>query len=62
MRRRMRSPTVNCKLFCSVQKFILYTYAVRNDVRVTVEAALGITVRSFVARQIPDDQSFVTAS
>ena len=39
-----------------------FTYAVRDDVRVTMETALGISIILFVAGQIPYDEGFVTAS
>jgi hypothetical protein len=35
------------------------SYTVRDNVRVTVEAALGVAVRRVVASQVPDDQGLV---
>ena len=38
------------------------TYAVRDDVGMTVETSFGIAVGAFVAGQVPDYQGFVTAA
>lgn len=46
-------------LFNLVEGSCSCAYTVRDNVRVTVEAALGVAVRGLVARQVPDDQSLV---
>lgn len=38
------------------------TYAVRNDVRVTLQRPLRIAVRSLVTGKVPDDQGLVSAA
>jgi len=38
------------------------SYAVRDDVAVTVERSLWVSVLSFVAGKVPDDQGLVTTS
>lgn len=38
------------------------TYAVRDDMGVTVERALRVAVLRLVAGQVPDDQALVTAA
>lgn len=38
------------------------TYAVGDDVRVSVEAPLGVSVRGLVAGEVPDDQRLVAGS
>lgn len=38
------------------------TYTVGNDVGVTVEGSLWVTVRALVAGQVPDDQGLVAGS
>lgn len=38
------------------------TYTVRDDVGVTVERSLGVTVLGLIAGEVPDDQSLVTGS
>jgi hypothetical protein len=38
------------------------TYAVGDDVGVAVERSLGVTVLRLITRQVPDDQSLVTAA
>jgi len=35
------------------------TYTVRDDVGVTLEAALGVTVGLLITGKVPDDQSLV---
>lgn len=37
-------------------------YAVRDDVRVAVEAPLGVAVVRVVAGEVPDDERLVTAA
>lgn len=38
------------------------TYAVGDDVGVTVEAALGVAVAGLIAGQVPDDEGLVARS
>jgi hypothetical protein len=38
------------------------SYTVRDDVRVTLEAALGVTVGLLVAGKVPDDQGLVATA
>ena len=37
-----------------------WTYAVGDDVGMTVQASLGVSVGRLVAGQVPDDKSLVT--
>lgn len=46
----------------SFAKDIGRTYTVRDDVRVTLEAALGVTVGLLVASKVPDDQRLVATA
>ena len=41
---------------------MVWTYAVRDDVGVTLEAALGVTVGLLVAGKVPDDQILVATA
>ena len=41
---------------------MVWTYAVRDDVGVTLEAALGVTVGLLVAGKVPDDQVLVATA
>lgn len=41
---------------------MVWTYAVRDDVGVTLEAALGVTVGLLVAGEVPDDQILVATA
>jgi hypothetical protein len=38
------------------------TYAVRDDVRVAMQRALGVAVGALVAGQVPDDQGLVAGT
>lgn len=38
------------------------TYTVGDDVRVTVQRALGVTVLGLIAGEVPDDQGLVAGS
>lgn len=38
------------------------TYTVGNDVGVTVEGSLWVSVRALVTGEVPDDQALVTRS
>jgi len=58
-------PIARCLLLLAMQPPIAVlpgTYAVGDDVRVAVEAPLGVTVRGLVAGQVPDDQGLVAGT
>ena len=54
---RTKSPAIS-----TVFGRVRYAYTVRDDVRVTLEAALGVTVGLLVAGKVPDDQGLVATA